>query len=65
MPYILSWAKALLVKPETLGLCFNTLMAYHNNFRQNREKITQQYHMHISPKQLTCPGLFIAFSKST
>ena len=64
IPDILSWKKSLLVRSEILGLCFNTLTAYHMNSRQNREKFLQQYQVQLSPKPLTFREIFIRFLKS-
>ena len=46
----LSWKKSLLVRSEILGLCFNTLTAYHVYSQQNWEKFPQQVEMQLSWK---------------
>ena len=61
----MSWKKSALVRSKILGLFVNTLTAEYTYSRRNMQTFTQQVQTHLSLKQKTFSGFFIAFLKST
>ena len=61
----LSWKKFPLVRSEILGLCFNTLKAYHTYSRQNCEKFRQQVKAKLSSNPEIFFQIFFSFFKAT
>ena len=55
----------MLVRSTILGLFVNTLTAEYTYSRRNMQTFTQQVQTHLSLKQKTFSGFFIAFLKST
>ena len=55
----------MLVRSTILGLFVNTLTAEYTFSRRNMQTFTQQGQTHLSLKQKTFSGFFIAFLKST
>ena len=55
----------MLVRSTILGLFVNTLTAEYTYSRRNMHTFTQQVQTHLSLKQKTFSGFFIAFLKST
>ena len=61
----MSWKKSALVRSKILGLFVNTYTTENTYSRRNMQTFTQQVQRHLSLKQKTFSGFFIAFLKST
>ena len=59
----MSWAKSAIVGSEILTLFVNTLTTDDKYSRRNMLNFTQQFAAHLSQKQKTFSGFFIAFLK--
>ena len=59
----MSWAKSAIVGSEILTLFVNTLTTDDKYSRRNMLNFTQQFEAHLSQKQKTFSGFFIAFLK--
>ena len=59
----MSWTKCAIVGSEILTLFVNTLTTDDKYSRRNMLNFTQQFEAHLSQKQKTFSGFFIAFLK--
>ena len=59
----MSWAKSAIVGSEILTLFVDTLTTDDKYSRRNMLNFTQQFEAHLSQKQKTFSGFFIAFLK--